>query len=459
MGNFFDKPSPYYHYVIMLPIYYTFSFLLDEFVMRRRASIGLIIAALSTILVMVNYVIGAYPSGNVGLFYVVKSYSVIIPTIWTTAYRIWGRRNVDDNINCNYNYQQDTNGICIDIDVDVDDNDNDQAKDWRKIWTKMGCNCLNKRCIKLCSNTKCAKMTRIFSYLFLSINICEALLVESIPGSTESNDGVWEWAKYINIIAGMICVMTIPLPKVTSWYLNKNRDYIMYLANDKKYYYCGVLWIILYSLWNFEFSIRFVGSQTVLFIPIHLIIPFCKAIYKNEFGLWIQSRLYVLWIYIVFIFIFRAKIFNTSNIDENFMSNGVTLGIFAIGAFITSILYSIIYYSCNLKSKSKSKSEHTASLPTEAVVAGMQDGKHGASTQLQLQLQAPLSTQDSVAGNVSVELVALTREEDKNDPNTIPFTVGSVDINTRGCAHPTIANNPQSHMHIGDGAPQKSTGL
>ena len=338
MSNFFEKPSPSYHYAIMLPVYYTFAFILDEYIMRRHASVGIILASLSTILVFINYIIGAYPSGSVGLFLMIKAFSLIIPAIWINSYRVWGTPN-----------------RCIKLPALEPDAIDDQAQNWRETCSKIGCNCVNNHCTKLCSNTKCDSITRIFFYVFLLINIFEALLFESIPGAAESNDGVWEWAKYINIIAGIICVVTIPLPKENTWYLDENRDYIMYLPNEQKYYYFGILWIILYTIWNFGFLIRLGGSDAVLFIPIHLIIPFFKAIHNHQFGLWLQTRLYVLWAYVIFIFILRDKIFNSTNIDPNFIGDGVTLGIFAIIASITGILYLVMYY-CKYKPEKTSLS-------------------------------------------------------------------------------------------------------
>ena len=401
--SFWDQPSPWYHYVVMIPAYFLFCFMFDA-LMRNKAGFGLVLGMISLFIVALNYTyFGAYPAGSYGVFLVIKAYSLVIPVITITSYRIFGPlpQNPFEDDPSNSNNCKDSSKVMhpktsdnntsaeikktvikddahtvIDTEVIHDkitlprcaitemqfENTIDKTDKRREKWRQCYPDCLKKFFIEQYKKPQALTMMGYFFWGVFLINMSEALLFEISMGNDFDEklrlfdySNLWfydylGYFRYFNVIAGIITTITAPIAKYPNeydtrfWFLDRNGDFLMYLPENKQDKKIGFIWILLYTTWDFEFLIRFSGSGGVLFGMIHLIVPVIQSTCRFHYGLYLQSRMYVLWTYAVWLFILRNCIFNTTNINSNVIGDGLILGVLSIFNFILAIGYCYAWF-------------------------------------------------------------------------------------------------------------------
>lgn len=82
----------------------------------------------------------------------------------------------------------------------------------------------------------------------------------------------------------------------------------------------------------------------MIFFLAHIFIPFFKALWKYNFVVWFQTRVYVLWIYVTYLFILRNVVFNTTYTSRNFAGDGLVLAILSIFNLVLGLGYGLLWY-------------------------------------------------------------------------------------------------------------------
>merc|ERR1712129_221864 len=144
---------------------------------------------------------------------------------------------------------------------------------------------------------------------------------------------------------------------------SKYTDFVMYLPNDASSNYLGIGWILLYTLWNFEFFMRGFGSEFVFGAAIHLFIPFMRCLWHRktesgltfDFGLWLQSRSTNLWFYIAYCLVLRRVILSRNTVQFPALDNGLSLTVLSIFNLVFGIVYAIVWYCYYLPSVKATK--------------------------------------------------------------------------------------------------------
>ena len=185
------------------------------------------------------------------------------------------------------------------------------------------------------------------------LNISEAVLFEAFLAEEKS---YFDYGRYFNAISGLLLAISIPrpfYPHFTFWEINSYKcvygDFVMY---------CSWGWIILYSIWNVEFTGRFfeIGRHAAFYNGTYLLlIPICRSLFRNDWSefwpvkeIWVQSRAYVLFIYATIVIPFKNALINsTMKMDfisqDDYYYNGFLL-IFSLFNMIFGIIYVWYYY-------------------------------------------------------------------------------------------------------------------
>ena len=319
--------------------------------MRRNPHIGVWIPILTFFTIPLQYIAGEFNEGIVGLFLVVKAYSVAVPCIGLCLIRL---------------------GHSIDVNVDNNEIRQKQSQLYKKYLPKW----VITRVIKpYFTSERAEKNFGIFLYIFLCINIIEAMIFESLWGI--SNGNVLNWSRIFNIIAGFFTLITIPLPislldtrlfgndncnykfgNIKFWHCDIKSDYtdlLMYLPNNKYNNYIGILWLLLYCSWNVCYSIRFFTFAVINVAVVHIGVPLIRSIIGYKYGMFVQSRAYILWMFITIIIAIREDIFQDSGtFYAKPVGNGWVLMIWSVINCILGIVTTWVWwfwYKPNFDSK------------------------------------------------------------------------------------------------------------
>lgn len=382
--------------------------------MRRHTTFGLYLAIISLFIIPLNFLFGVLEDGSLAIFLIIKSYLVTIPVIIIQLTRL-GLTNINTT------------------------NNNPRLHHSQYILRFIP-KTMQTFLTGYFKSTKNQLLSFKIFYILVVLNILEAMLFEAAFDSNDSNpDNNYAWSRYMNVIAGLLCIITMPSPwnnwnnwnnsnnyncnvcnikyNLNFWYidtsnLSKYSDFIMYLANRKEDYYCGICWIILYTLWNVEFGIRFASHKSVLAFIFHLFLPFGMALVIKDpcsqppighatsthdhdhemknvnvikpnhstesardhdglpghelkhvaidsdeiaieskvcvnnpfYGIWLQSRAFCLWFFLVFIEILREKVFYTSGVRLAPIGAGLTLLVFSTINLMWGTGYFVVWY-------------------------------------------------------------------------------------------------------------------
>lgn len=365
-SNFFDYPSPWFHYVIVVPIYVFLTWFVSEKIMRRNAAFGLYLSIAGAFIIPFSFAFGILEDGALAIFLLIKCYILTIPVIFLECARLaCAGINIETNPQRAREYQKLTKHL-PDIVINFV-----QKIFYIKQEEYQNNNNNNNNTSK--QNFIVNKYYATGFYTFLILNILEAIGYEIITSSSDSNpDSNHSWSRFFNIIAGILCMFTIPFSRKkinlgninknlsnfnSFWYVDtsnesKYTDYIMYLPNTQNVYYCGIGWIILYSFWNLEFGLRCTSHKSFLSFSIHLILPIYMCLSQRDpmtngdrfFSLWLQSRAFCLWFFLVFVDILKEGIFKTSGSRIPWLGSGNFLLGLCCFNLVWAIGYTIVWY-------------------------------------------------------------------------------------------------------------------
>ena len=344
-GLFFEDPNVWWQDLVLFPFLVVFSMVIDEFILRRLPMIGMILTSISLVTIPVQWITAQYYDSFSGTaFAILKAYSFIILLVTNNIKRFAIRSPKFD-----------------------------------QFLKQLHCSCFSEK------NTRIENII----YIFLCLNIAEAIVFESF--SSESlNYSYLNWTRFFNIMAGILLIITIPIPPMIAnqinfkyglnvpsmWYyqkpINSNLKYydiIMDLPNkrDDRYKCCtccmsymGIIWLCLYCSWNFLFVMRTYGYQS-LGALLHILPPFFRSIINLNFGLWLQSRAHALWIYFALIKFIRYEIFDaTENKYPSIIQNGIVLAVWSIANMIIALFY-LYLWLIKIKSYKNSIDDDTKS--------------------------------------------------------------------------------------------------
>ena len=380
MSNFFDSPTPLYHSLIMEPVYFCLLLVCDEYLLRRQPAITLYLAVISLIFVGLLGGVGYYER-----FIVIKAYSVGIPSIYGQLCRLGQSLNNSDSTINHIRFTQ-------------------MKKYYRFIPEWFEKHILSKYFQSKTSE----KYFGIFAFVLLYLNIIEALVAETFDNDIQSYNNTFNQSKWINIVAGLLCLITVPFPypfvKYYKFYYFDTKyqytDFIidfpngynqLYQFND---YYIGFGWILLYTVWNITFVTRFYGYQrfiSVMFgslgIPFLRTLTCCKCYNvryintdvvdnnlsvnvievnenendkedKNEnvdvnnnnndkfvpFGIWLQDRTLMLWFYYGYYYPIRKYLIGTDDTGFVQLQYGECLLGMSLFGLFIGIIHTLLWY-------------------------------------------------------------------------------------------------------------------
>ena len=370
MSNFFDSPTPLYHTLIMEPVYFCFLLVCDEYLLRRQPAITLYLAVISLVFVGLLGGLGYYER-----FIVIKAYSVGIPTIYGQLCRLGQSLNNSDPTTNHIRFTQ-------------------MKKYYRFIPQWFEKTILDK----YFRSKKSDKYFGIFAFVLLHLNIIEALAAESFDDDMQSYNNTFNQGKWINVAAGLLCLITVPFPDPLSKYYKfyyfdtkyKYTDFIIDFPNgynqvyDFNDHYIGFGWILLYTVWNITFVVRFYGYQrfiSVMFgslgIPFLRTLACCKcynARYINTnaddevnvnvnvnnndskfmpFGIWLQDRTFMLWFYYGYYYPIRKYLIGTDDTGFVQIQYGECLLAMAVCGLIIGIIHTLLWYGWYLPNLKK----------------------------------------------------------------------------------------------------------
>ena len=330
--------------LIIIPIAIVIWMLFDEFIMRRRPYIGVILAALSligvTIVILSKTVQSWINVDEFTTFMIIKSYLLCIPATLLPIFR------------------------CI-------HGSEAQFNTFKKYI------CCNLKCIQHKSGHP--QIIAVILYIFLVSNIAEAVIFEFLAPWKDMRDeferehnkmsGFAKWTCLLNAISGFLVIIMIPLPTRKNWFLfsetvkERRRNTLTQIITTKSTesneyesnYLCfqpdpkkdssarfndllmvlnqndstlskvfSYSWIFVYSSWNWLFTVRYLGAGSVIDGAVHIFPPILRAFIYQRSDLWLQSRLHVLWSTLIFWIPF-AKVTMISKRTEDLNQDGLTV--------------------------------------------------------------------------------------------------------------------------------------
>ena len=262
---------------------------------------------------------------------------------------------------------------------------------------------------KYFQSKKSEKYFGIFAFVLLYLNIIEALAAETFNNDIQSYNNTFNQAKWINVAAGLLCLITVPFPdpllKYYKFYYFDTKyqytDFIidfpngynqLYQFND---YYVGFGWILLYTVWNIRFVTRFYGYQRFISVMLgSLGIPFLRTLacckcynvrYINTdvdnqvnvnvnalnehdqedengnsnngkfmpFGIWLQDRTLMLWFYYGYYYPIRKYLIGTDDTGFVQLQYGECLLAMAACGLVIGIIHTLLWYGWYLPNLKK----------------------------------------------------------------------------------------------------------
>ena len=359
MSEWWHEPSFY------TPFWTIAVFLIEEFILRENPHWCLVYAIYS----IFSCIIGPffYWESKYVIFDIVKTWSLAIPVLFTTLFRL-AYVSVNTNSTTNKINGSDEDNIPLSSSNDP----NIRYFEMKRVYYHC---CVPKRLIVFLhkhflpknndnnnknNDSKATYYYKIFVYVMIGLNIAEAMFTEVVSGVTY--DGQYNWSRFFNVISAFCLIVTAPMPFKNSisnhlCYFDTSGRYTDYIVNfgAVSSWYFQIVWVSLYTSWNWCFVTRAFGDNTFYVVCAHLFPPLIRSFFYNNnkgaiCGIWLQSRATCLLMYFTVVVPIRDKIFGgTVRPRVGYAAYGLSLTIWSSINMIVGLGY--LYWWFAVKQK------------------------------------------------------------------------------------------------------------